>query len=58
MRVQVSAVGGFADLAYKVAGGETKRMPWDDVDPHAVAEGLPWRQFPWYLGLAAVGKTR
>jgi hypothetical protein len=25
-------------------------MPWTDVDPLAVADGRPWREFPWYLG--------
>lgn len=42
--------GDFADVAYKVEGGGTTLMPWNDVDPHAVAEGLPWRRFAWYLG--------
>jgi hypothetical protein len=27
-------------VAYKVVGGGTTLMPWNDVDPHAVAEGL------------------
>lgn len=46
-----SEVGGdFADVAYKVVGGETKFVPWNDVDPLAVAAGLPWRRFAWYLG--------
>jgi hypothetical protein len=42
--------GDFADVAYKVEGGGTTLMPWNDVDPHEVAEGLPWRRFAWYLG--------
>jgi hypothetical protein len=50
MKATVTAGGDFADVAYKVVGGGTTLMPWNDVDPHAVAEGLPWRRFPWYLG--------
>jgi hypothetical protein len=25
-------------------------MPWNDLDPLAVADGSPYREFPWYLG--------
>jgi hypothetical protein len=50
MKGQVSADGDFADVAYKVVGGDTRLVAWNDVDPHAVAEGLPWRRFPWHLG--------
>ncbi len=49
MEAEVSVGGDFADVAYKVVDG-TRTMPWSDVDPYAVAEGLPWRRYPWYLG--------
>jgi hypothetical protein len=49
MDAEVSVDGDFVDVAYKVVDG-TRTMPWNDVDPHAVADGLPWRRFPWYLG--------
>jgi hypothetical protein len=38
------------DVAYKTAAGETRVMPWNDLDPLAVADGSPYREFPWYLG--------
>jgi hypothetical protein len=50
MKAQAKVGGDFADVAYKVVGGGSTLMPWNDVDAHAVAEGLPWRRFPWYLG--------
>ena len=37
-------------VAYKAMNGEIRVMPWTDVDPLAVADGRPWREFPWYLG--------
>ena len=41
MDAEVSVDGDFVDVAYKVVDG-TRTMPWNDVDPHAVADGLPW----------------
>jgi len=38
------------DVAYKTAAGKTRVMPWNDLDPLAVADGSPYREFPWYLG--------
>ena len=38
------------DVAYKALDGEIHSVAWADLDPNAVAEGRPWRQFPWYLG--------
>ena len=34
------------DVAYKTAAGETRVMPWSDLDPLAVADGSPYREFP------------
>jgi hypothetical protein len=50
VKAQCNVSGVSAELAYKVTSGDTKLMPWSDVDPYAVAAGRPWRQFPWYVG--------
>jgi hypothetical protein len=48
---KISGAGsGVVDVAYKAMNGEIRVMPWTDVDPLAVADGRPWREFPWYLG--------
>ena len=48
---KISGAGsGVVDVAYKSINGEIRVMPWTDVDPLAVADGRPWREFPWYLG--------
>ena len=44
------AVSPVVDVAYKTAAGKTRVMPWNDLDPLAVADGSPYREFPWYLG--------
>ena len=50
MREKASARSGDVDVAYKTAAGEIRVMPWEDADPLAIADGRPWREFPWYLG--------
>jgi len=50
MRDKTGACSGDVDAAYKTAAGEIRVMPWNDVGPLAVADGHPWREFPWYLG--------
>lgn len=50
MRGKASAGSGDFDVAYKTAAGEIRVMPWEDADPLAIADGRPWREFPWYLG--------
>ena len=50
MKANIQIAGDFVEAAYKAADGEIKLIPWNDVDPEAVAAGRPWRVFPWYLG--------
>jgi hypothetical protein len=62
MKEITDADGDVVDVAYNAMNGEIRVMPWTDVDPLAVADGRPWREFPWYLGqlcgpLAADGEV-
>lgn len=41
---------GSVDVEYRLADGKPHVMPWGDVDPEAVAQGRPWREFAWHLG--------
>jgi hypothetical protein len=50
MKEITDADSDVVDVAYKAMNGEIRVMPWTDVDPLAVADGRPWREFPWYLG--------
>ena len=50
MKEITDADSDVVDVAYKAMNGEIRVMPWTDVDPVAVADGRPWREFPWYLG--------
>ena len=50
MKEMTGADSDVVDVAYKAMNGEVRVMPWTDVDPLAVADGRPWREFPWYLG--------
>jgi hypothetical protein len=50
MKEIIDADSDVVDVAYKATNGEIRVMPWTDVDPLAVADGRPWREFPWYLG--------
>jgi hypothetical protein len=50
MKAITDAGSDVVDVAYKAMNGEIRVMPWTDVDPLAVADGRPWREFPWYLG--------
>lgn len=37
-------------ISYKAADGGVVTGPWGDITADAIACGLPWRTFPWYLG--------
>ena len=50
MKEITDADSDVVDVAYKAMNGEIRVMPSTDVDPLAVADGRPWREFPWYLG--------
>ena len=39
-----------AALRYKPANGEVVETSWAEADPVSIANGRPWRKFPWYLG--------
>lgn len=36
--------------SFRAGGRSHVDLPWDDVDPEAVAAGAPWRHFRWYKG--------
>jgi hypothetical protein len=40
----------FVEASYKAADGSRVTGQWESLDAEAVAAGLPWRTFPWYLG--------
>jgi hypothetical protein len=37
-------------ISYKANDGNVVTGPWSDITADAIASGLPWRTFPWYLG--------
>lgn len=37
-------------ISYKTTDGSVVTGPWGDITADAIASGLPWRTFPWYLG--------
>ena len=40
----------FVEASYKAVDGSRVTGQWESLDAEAVAAGLPWRTFPWYLG--------
>lgn len=50
MKRMASTDIGPVDVEYRSAGGKPRVMPWNDIDPQAVAAGRPWREFAWHLG--------
>lgn len=40
----------FAEASYKNSDGVVVTTEWWDLDADAVAAGVPWRKFAWYLG--------
>lgn len=50
MKKNAKSVAGSAEACFKRSDGQVKVVAWNDLDPNAVAEGRPWRTFPWYLG--------
>jgi hypothetical protein len=41
---------GIVKISYKASDGSVVTGPWGDITADAIASGLPWRTFPWYLG--------
>jgi hypothetical protein len=37
-------------VRYKRADGTVAEVRWADADASAIVDGMPWRQFRWYLG--------
>jgi hypothetical protein len=50
MKAAVVNQEDFAEASYRNSDHEVVTTAWSDLDADAVAAGVPWRTFPWYLG--------
>jgi hypothetical protein len=50
MKAAVVNQEDFAEASYRNSDHEVVTTAWSDLDAGAVAAGVPWRTFPWYLG--------
>jgi hypothetical protein len=51
MKAISAGAGSHAVIAkYKDHGGQVVETAWPELDYYVVADGRPWRTFPWFLG--------
>jgi hypothetical protein len=46
----VTVLSESGEASYKTSDNRIVSVPLSDLDSEAVADGRPWRTFPWYLG--------